>query len=1030
MKQITSIFIVIVIVLSGIIAAPTLLIADIPAGVDETTDSNSESTMEVDIGEPLQTIEMPDADVEMVVEEQSESDENTESTTRGSRALHHDPSDFPEENVYYLVSESKDTLASGRYMDGIPKLSDGRDPKLFKADLHLPHPDAEPADSFDEGHRMYFRFPRNTGTRFDANYNASFSSPPFINITFNTLRTADKEINIEILIDADGDFDTTDPNMADIEGIIQFPIYKTKFPAPSDDIQMEETYEANGTWGGGGYIPQQIRDGAIYLSMWRSDNIYDPNFPFLPDLLVYCGFTNKTSWLGLPYGHTVAPPHANASYDYIKDKNNKWFGIWEPPSQGTPYDSVPENLKMKPFDNIRFNASRSYDINDDYNGNKNIDDGVPAGEIPMADEEDTMQYKWDFGDNTATNWQESPMADHSYQMDASQKEVYYTASVQVRNRLWHTVSDSCIVRIFNEEHPPMITDINIMPQSLDPFSKLYGPRVVENQEVQFTVTAEDNDPWDYGDLRYEWDLDGDKTVDETGETVTWTYVESKSYTIQVWVYDGEIGNVTTLSDTETTTLFVSENVAPVAKIMASIGSDKPVSDELTVLYDQPILFNATMCYDPDNLPGYDVDSPKDYEQDYNLSYKWHWNWEREQAMIKQSGGQPVTDEDIVGNWSFNRVLSHSYTSDDYVLGTNYTVKVYLEVDDGAEIMTSDVFIIYLNLYPIADFYINNKTDLTPLDQQPGVGEKIFFDASLSYDPNDDLDNNGLIIFPELDRLTYSWSFDDGYAETGKMVTHSFATVGDHAITLTVSDGYLTAKKVRHVIIREGNIPPVPVVEISPASGPTHYQIFFKGSDSYDPDQNDDVVKFLWNFGDGFESTEADVTHAFSKEGTYTITLTVTDRRGAQTTDVDNSVYIYNREPYVVLNLKAEGIVNSPVKMDVTAEDSDGEITGYYWDFGDDNTLDWSLEANPAHDYTETGTYTVKVTVKDDKGKTNSSTAQIKIIEPVEPEGPDDEPGWLGVDNENLFFWLIIIIIIVVIVVAIVAIVWRIKREAL
>ena len=42
--------------------------------------------------------------------------------------------------------------------------------------------------------------------------------------------------------------------------------------------------------------------------------------------------------------------------------------------------------------------------------------------------------------------------------------------------------------------------------------------------------------------------------------------------------------------------------------------------------------------------------------------------------------------------------------------------------------------------------------------------------------------------------------------------------------------------------------------------------------------------FLWDFGDGTTSTEADPTHQYEAPGTYTVTLTVTGTDGREYTD--------------------------------------------------------------------------------------------------------------------------------------------------
>lgn len=52
---------------------------------------------------------------------------------------------------------------------------------------------------------------------------------------------------------------------------------------------------------------------------------------------------------------------------------------------------------------------------------------------------------------------------------------------------------------------------------------------------------------------------------------------------------------------------------------------------------------------------------------------------------------------------------------------------------------------------------------------------------------------------------------------------------------------------------------------------------FDGSYSYDPDGS--IVSYSWNFGDGTTGSGATVSHIFPYEGTFTVTLTVTDNSG-------------------------------------------------------------------------------------------------------------------------------------------------------
>lgn len=1028
MKQFWAIFMAVVLALTGFLTAPTVIFG---TNTEIETDRGQPATDEL-IQETDFDSEPVDQKTDLFYDEDQETMVRSSDSNSPSRGVHHSPDEYPDANKYFLVSESIDSVASGRYLDGLPVKSDGRDTKLNKADLYLPNPNTVPPRvGYDVGNRMYFRFPRNPGTIFNANYNESFMTPPFINITFNTLYSPLKEINIEILIDADGNFNVNNPNMANIEGVIQFPLYTTTKPAPNWDVQMEETFESNGTWANTANIPKQIRNGAIYLSLWRTDNTFDLGVPFNPDLLVYAGFTNKSSWMALPYEHTVSLPHIEAAYDFIKDETYRWYAIDTPPSAGLDYDEVPEYMKMKPYDTITFNASKSYDPNDDFNGNKNIDDGVPSTEKKKDGEVDTLSYKWDFGDGKITAWLPTPITNHKYEMDVSLRERYYNVTLWVRNRMFHVVSDTCQVRIFNEEHPPVITDVTILPQSVDPSlpDLPEHPRAVINQMIQITGDAKDTDPWDLNDLRFYWDLNGDGKTEsfERGETVSTSFSSKGTKTLRLWVYDGDPGNTSTFSDYEEKTIYISDNVKPVAKILAGKNYENPVSKSISVTYGDKVIFNTTDCYDPDMLPGFDISKPKDFKQDYSLSYRWHFNWKRENETLLM-GSNPYSDENIVSSWSPNITTPHIYSSQDYYSEDNYRIYVFLEVDDGEDITASDVFTVYLNLRPQADFYINDKTDLSPNQDQPFIGEMIDFDASLSYDPNDDANGDGSILPPEVDRLTYTWFFDDGVSEEGKEVTHAFAKQGEHRIVLTVSDGELTASKERYIIIRGEDKPPIIVIDITPKSGATHYPFSFKASDSYDPDKNDLVVKFHWKFGDGKESFEADTSHSYSEEGLYTISLEIWDRHGRSTINMNHTVLVFNRAPIVSLNLKSEGEVGKPVKMSASAEDPDGEDVEFYWDFGDsssDRVLDWSDNNSVTHIYEEPGTYTVFVEVRDDTGQLNITSGVIEIkIDQGEPTPKDD------ILTEEFLFWLVIVIIIIVIAVAIVGVIWRIRREVL
>jgi len=72
--------------------------------------------------------------------------------------------------------------------------------------------------------------------------------------------------------------------------------------------------------------------------------------------------------------------------------------------------------------------------------------------------------------------------------------------------------------------------------------------------------------------------------------------------------------------------------------------------------------------------------------------------------------------------------------------------------------------------------------------------------------------------------------------------------------------------------------PIASINASPSSGQAPLTVKFDGSQSSDPDGQ--ITAYAWQFGDGGTSSGATVSHQYTKAGTFTATLTVTDDSGA------------------------------------------------------------------------------------------------------------------------------------------------------
>jgi hypothetical protein len=86
-----------------------------------------------------------------------------------------------------------------------------------------------------------------------------------------------------------------------------------------------------------------------------------------------------------------------------------------------------------------------------------------------------------------------------------------------------------------------------------------------------------------------------------------------------------------------------------------------------------------------------------------------------------------------------------------------------------------------------------------------------------------------------------------------------------------------------------------------------------------------------------------------------------------------------------------------------ANDSDGQIVLYEWDFDGDGVFDHSSNRSEivTFKYTESGQYTVTFRVTDDKGATATDTMQIDVLESMPPVPPEIEITFPK-DNEEVF----------------------------
>ncbi|MFC1715606.1 PKD domain-containing protein [Candidatus Poribacteria bacterium] len=307
-------------------------------------------------------------------------------------------------------------------------------------------------------------------------------------------------------------------------------------------------------------------------------------------------------------------------------------------------------------------------------------------------------------------------------------------------------------------------------------------------------------------------------------------------------------------------------------------------------------------------------------------------------------------------------------------------EVTLRVEDDSESplnFDTDSLEVWVNAPPVVEI---------GGDRISSPGEKVTFDTTRSHDSDGEI-------------VEYVWSFGDGLAETGEIVNHAYSKPGRYVVTLTIKDNVdvsnNTASDRLMVVVNDQ-----PVAEAGKNQGVSIDQVvYFDGSGSIDRDG--EIIDYHWQFGDGAEARGKNVSHPYSRDGVYEVTLTVQDNSTSTSDKHQDTLTIIVNSPPV--SVAGEDVVTttSDVQLDGNVSgDKDGKLINYLWDFGDGTQ---GAGPAPLHIYRIPGTYKVSLTVTDDSGtSTNQATDELTIVvneAPIADAGVDQ----IGAPGQEIIF---------------------------
>ncbi len=172
----------------------------------------------------------------------------------------------------------------------------------------------------------------------------------------------------------------------------------------------------------------------------------------------------------------------------------------------------------------------------------------------------------------------------------------------------------------------------------------------------------------------------------------------------------------------------------------------------------------------------------------------------------------------------------------------------------------------------------------------------------------------------------------------------------------------------------------------PYQGYVNTEITFDGSKSNDSDGT--ITKWFWVFGDNTNGTGNTVRHTYSKTGTYTVTLTVTDNEGATNTDTTTCVIIQyngsNNSPTTpVINGTRTGTKNKTYTYSIYSTDQNNDSLQYIttWGDGTQNTSNFLQNGtifSVSHTWVSPGKYMITAIATDNMSISDQVTLSVFI----------------------------------------------------
>lgn len=217
------------------------------------------------------------------------------------------------------------------------------------------------------------------------------------------------------------------------------------------------------------------------------------------------------------------------------------------------------------------------------------------------------------------------------------------------------------------------------------------------------------------------------------------------------------------------------------------------------------------------------------------------------------------------------------------------------------------------------------------------------------------------------RLT--WDFGDGNRGSGQSVQHLWDSPGTYRVRLTAENSAGADSTFVDVVVAKRVDPPISQFT------QTATEVLLGETVSFTNLSLNDPTRLIWDFGDDTTSRGQTATKSWSQPGRYRVTLRATNDAGTNRSSVIVTVVKPVDAP--VASFTESTLTIAPGQRINFQDTSSNAPTGWSWNFGDTGT---SSNANTSHEWAKAGTYTVRLTVRNEGG-TSTTEKQVVVKSP-------------------------------------------------